>query len=62
MGSGNDHHYRVTCTEDELIILKLKGCIVTTNLTEEHKKKLAEAKVTGLAKLTELEKEALGLN
>jgi hypothetical protein len=60
-GVGNDHHFRVTCTEDELIVLKLKGCTVVMNLTETHKRHLEEAKITGLAKLTDLEKEALGL-
>lgn len=55
MGQGNEHHWKIKCTEEKLILLVLKGGKIERNIT-------AEARITGLAKLTEDEKEALGLN
>ena len=61
MAQSRDLHYRIECNDETLSVLVLKGCRIVKNLTEEHIQKLAEAKLTGLAKLTEIEKEALGL-
>ena len=50
-----EHHWRVRCTEEQLTLLVLKGAKLEKNITKE-------ARESGLAKLTEDEKEALGLN
>lgn len=54
MGRGYEHRWRIVCTEEQLTLLVLKGFTVEKNITKE-------AKESGLAKLTEDEKEALGL-
>jgi len=56
MGRGRDeHHWKIKCTEEQLTLMVLKGAKVEKNVTKE-------ARESGLAKLTEDEKEALGLN
>lgn len=48
------HFWTVKCTEEQLTMLSLLGFKVKGNLTESYKK-------SGLEKLTQDEKEALGL-
>lgn len=51
---GRYHEWRIKCTEEQLSVLVLSGAIIIRNLTEQYK-------TEGLAKLTDDEKEALGL-
>ncbi len=55
MGQGSEEqHWRVKCDEEQLTLLVLKGGKVVKNITEL-------ARASGLAKLTDDEKEALGI-
>ena len=55
MGQGDDHHWKIRCTDKQITWLLLSGARVVKNVTDE-------ARVSGLAKLTKDEMEALGLS
>ena len=59
--SAGDNYYDIECDAETLTVLLLNGGRIVKDLTAEHLEHLKEAAITGLAKLTELEKEALGL-
>jgi hypothetical protein len=53
-GPGDTHTWEVRCDEEQLLMLKLNGAQIISNLT-------AKFRESGLAKLNEDEKEALGI-